>query len=149
MPAKDLSPTQLADAARLKAAFLAWKAREKAEGRRGSQEVAADDLGFGQSALSQYLNGSIPLNVDALKKFCRLLRVPAISISPSIVAAELAPRDTSWLDSPPAPKSVTETAPDTGKHRTREPLKPSDFYGSGKNYRTKSVAAQSSKKKVD
>lgn len=38
-----------------------------------SQEVAAERLGFNQSALSQYLNGKIPLNVDAAAKFSALL----------------------------------------------------------------------------
>lgn len=40
---------------------------------RLTQEVAAAELGSGQSAVSQYLNGTIPLNYRALLVFARLV----------------------------------------------------------------------------
>jgi hypothetical protein len=88
MPAKDLSEGQKADAARLKAAFKAWQAEQKEAGRPHSQEALADSMGFGQSALSQYLNGLIPLNGPALLKFCHYFGVKPSTISPTIAEAE-------------------------------------------------------------
>jgi transcriptional regulator with XRE-family HTH domain len=88
MPAKELTVTQKQDAARLKLKFDAWKLRRKDEGLPASQEDAAADLGFGQSALSQYLRGDIPLNPNAAEKFARLLGCSVADFSPDI-AAEL------------------------------------------------------------
>ena len=85
MPAKSLSPDQLQDAARLKIAFKQWQAARKAVGLVASQDAVAGELfGFGQSALSQYLNGTIPLNADALAKFASVLNILPGAISPSI-----------------------------------------------------------------
>ena len=89
MPAKELNEEQLRDAARLKAAFDAWQKRRRDAGEDWSQEAAAELLGFGQSALAQYLNGKIPLNGDALRKFCALLGSAPREISPSLTAAEI------------------------------------------------------------
>lgn len=86
MPAKELSEEQLADAARLKAAFRRWQADRRARGEPSTQDEVAEHLfGFGQSALSQYLNGTIPLNAAALLKFARVLGENAETISPTIV----------------------------------------------------------------
>jgi len=46
-------------------------------------------LGFGQSALSQYLGGKIPLNGKTLMKFCGLIGADPAEISPSLVADEV------------------------------------------------------------
>ncbi|MGB4334561.1 MAG: XRE family transcriptional regulator [Chromatiaceae bacterium] len=52
-----------------------------------TQEKAADELGFkSQSAISQYLNGYIPLNTDAVLSFARLLRVAPEEIDPNITS---------------------------------------------------------------
>lgn len=88
MPAQPLTDEQLADAARLKAAFEAHQEKLRKVGLPATQDALADLLGFGQSALNQYLNGKIPLNPAALFKFCRMLVVEPVLISPSIVAAE-------------------------------------------------------------
>jgi len=81
----------MADAARLKAEFKAWQATRKAEGLPWAQDAIAEELfGFGQSAMSQYLNGIIPLNAGALKKFCMVLKRPPAAISPSITEREIA-----------------------------------------------------------
>lgn len=90
MPAQPLSAEQKADAERLRQAFADHQAKLRKIGLPWTQEALADQLGFGQSALNQYLNGKIPLNPAALFKFCRVLVVEPASISPSIVAAERA-----------------------------------------------------------
>lgn len=96
MPAKELSQTQKADAVRLKQAFKAWQSARRAQGLPASQEEVSDELHFGQSALSQYLNGNIPLNADALRKLCSLIGVSPETISPTIVKQERE-RAIAWL----------------------------------------------------
>ena len=90
MPAKPLDPRQLKDAQRLNAAFKHWQAQRRANGQGASQRYAAELMGFGQSALSQYLTGKIPLNGEALAKFARLFGVAPESISPEIVSEQRA-----------------------------------------------------------
>src|SRR5687768_11666947 len=84
MPAQPLTAAQKADAARLKAIFEQWKGDQKAHGRQASQEIAAEALGFGQSAFAQYVNGKIPLNAPAVAKMARLFGCVARDISPAI-----------------------------------------------------------------
>lgn len=88
MPAKPLTPEQLEDAARLREQFDRFTLSLKDKGEASSQEALVAALGFGQSALSQYLRGKIPLNGDALRKFCELLGCNPWDISPSIYQAE-------------------------------------------------------------
>lgn len=84
MPAKPLTPEQAEDAERLKARFKEWQHRQRERGTPVAQDQAAERLGFGQSALSQYLNARIPLNVEALAKFARLLECSPRDISPAL-----------------------------------------------------------------
>ena len=71
MPAKPLTEEQKADAARLNAIY---KARRENVEPGLTQAVLADDLGFStQSAVSQYLQGKVPLNVEAAVKFAERL----------------------------------------------------------------------------
>ncbi|MGK5080488.1 LexA family transcriptional regulator [Janthinobacterium sp. HLX7-2] len=84
MPALPLSSEQLADAARLKALFQEWQRSRKESNLPHSQEAAASALGFGQSALTQYLNGRIPLNVAAGVKLGNLLGVSLSDFSPAL-----------------------------------------------------------------
>ncbi|WP_076569855.1 XRE family transcriptional regulator [Janthinobacterium sp. TND4EL3] len=86
MPALPLSEEQLADAARLKDLFKEWQHSQKEKKLPSSQEAAAGALGFGQSALAQYLNGRIPLNVAAGIKFAQLLGVALSEFSPSLAS---------------------------------------------------------------
>ncbi len=59
-----------------------WDKHRRATGM--SQEQAALALGWSQqSAVSQYLNGKIPLNIEATAKFARLLGVTVADIFPS------------------------------------------------------------------
>lgn len=73
MPALPLSKDQLEDAARLKALFIIWQKTQRDAGLPSSQEAVSEMLGFNQSAMSQYLNGKIPLNGAAAKKFSELI----------------------------------------------------------------------------
>jgi phage repressor protein C with HTH and peptisase S24 domain len=85
MPAQPLTPSQLADAARLRALYEQWKQDRRTAGEPASQEVVAGLLGFNsQSSVSQYVNGRIPLNVSALLKFAELLSVKPDAISPEL-----------------------------------------------------------------
>jgi phage repressor protein C with HTH and peptisase S24 domain len=84
MPALPLNQEQKADAERLKVLFKRWQQLRKDAGQPASQDAVAPLFGFGQSALSQYLNGAIPLNVDALTKFAELLGCAPEDISPEL-----------------------------------------------------------------
>ncbi|WP_292041507.1 LexA family transcriptional regulator [Massilia sp. UBA6681] len=115
MPAQPLTPEQLEDAARLKKLFLSWQQQQKEAGSAVSQEAAAERLGFNQSALSQYLNGRIPLNVDASRKFSELLGRPVSEFSPRLhdqlkeYASSVLPDEPAANDSlPPGARRVTE-----------------------------------------
>lgn len=91
MPAQPLTEEQKADSARLRAAFIQWQDAQKVAKAPWSQLHVAFELGFKtQSAVSQYINGEIPLNAWALAKFCRLLELEPAQISPSIAASERA-----------------------------------------------------------
>jgi transcriptional regulator with XRE-family HTH domain len=81
MPAKPLTNQQIEDAKTLKKIFREWQSDCQKKGAKVSQESAAERLGFGQSALSQYLNGGIPLNLDAAIRFAKLLNVPISAFS--------------------------------------------------------------------
>lgn len=82
MPALPLSPEQLKDAARLKAIYTSKK-RELGI----TQESLASSCGWeSQGTVSQYLNGKIPLNIEAAVKFARALRVSVADFSPRLAA---------------------------------------------------------------
>jgi len=84
MPALPLTPAQLDDAARLKQRFVEWQKRQKDAGQPASQEAAGELLGFNQSALSQYLNGRIPLNVGAATRFASVMGCAVADFSPRL-----------------------------------------------------------------
>uniref|UniRef100_A0A1I7WD29 HTH cro/C1-type domain-containing protein n=1 Tax=Heterorhabditis bacteriophora TaxID=37862 RepID=A0A1I7WD29_HETBA len=64
------TPADVAAAAKLK---LEWQARARSLGL--TQDQVADELGITQGAVSQYLNGKIPMNYRTLVVFCRLLGI--------------------------------------------------------------------------
>lgn len=76
---KQREPDQVEDADRLKAIYLAAK-----RDRKITQETISDYIGINQSAVSQYINGRIPLNVEALIEFATFFGVDFAEISPSI-----------------------------------------------------------------
>jgi transcriptional regulator with XRE-family HTH domain len=86
MPAKPLNKQELAEAAQLKSLFQAWQAKRKEQGEAHSQEAAAALLGFGQSALNQYLGGKIPLNIAVAVTFAREFGVRVDQFSPTIAS---------------------------------------------------------------
>ncbi|MDR5881091.1 S24 family peptidase [Caballeronia sp. LZ032] len=86
MPAKPLTPSQLKDAKRLDQLFHRWQDQRAAAGLKKSQEVAAGELGIGQSGFSQYLKGKIPLNPDKLMAFSKLFDVRPEEISPQLTS---------------------------------------------------------------
>jgi phage repressor protein C with HTH and peptisase S24 domain len=86
MPALPLTHEQLSDAARLKNLFATWQRGRREAGLPSSQEALSDLLGFNQSAMSQYLNGRIPLNVDAATKFANLIGCAVVDFSPSLAS---------------------------------------------------------------
>ena len=119
MPAKPLTPEQRQDAARLRRLFDSHQTKLKEAGQPHSQLELADQLGFGQSALAQYLGGKIPLNQDVLLKFATLLSVSPDLISPSINASAVAAARR-WLD---APSTRSESTATTGQTLTaQEPV---------------------------
>lgn len=86
MPANPLNSEQLAEAAKLHMLFKKWQARRRDAGLPGSQDAACELLGFGQSSLSQYLNGKIPLNLAAATKFAHLIGGTVAEFSPSLAS---------------------------------------------------------------
>lgn len=99
--AKPLSEDQLAAAARLR---RIWDEKRGALGL--TQDRAAQKLGFEtQSAVSQYLNAVVPLNVEAVLKFAVLLEVRPRDIDPKAaqLAEEAISRNGDLLPSEPRP----------------------------------------------
>lgn len=86
MPALPLNQFELAEAAQLKQLFIEWQQARRSQGLPASQEAAANHLEFGQSALNQYLNGKIPLNIDVAIKFSKLLGVPISAFSSTLAS---------------------------------------------------------------
>ncbi len=65
--------------------FENQKAIENKQGKRLTQAILADDLGYAtQSAVSQYLKGKVPLNVEASVKFAARFGCKVSAFSPSI-----------------------------------------------------------------
>ncbi|HBC5801266.1 TPA: helix-turn-helix transcriptional regulator [Escherichia coli] len=80
MKRKPLSEIDLQAAQRLKEI---WTTKKTQLGL--TQERAAEILGFStQGAVSHYLNGQTPLNLEAVIKFAGLLQVPPESIRPDM-----------------------------------------------------------------
>lgn len=85
MPANPLTEDQLIETQKLRRLFDAWKDQQKEGGNKISQEGAAHKLGFSQGALSQYLIGRIPLNIDVAINFAKLIGCKVGDFSPSLV----------------------------------------------------------------
>ncbi|MBD2811888.1 helix-turn-helix domain-containing protein [Xenorhabdus sp. Vera] len=78
-----LSDEQISDASRLKALY---EAKKKELGL--SQEVLAERLGMGQSAVAQLLNAKNAINVSHAAKFAEILEIAVDDFSP-ILANEI------------------------------------------------------------
>ena len=83
---RKLTDTELAECSRLKAVFEQRKADAKAHGKKLTQADVGYECGWssGQSAVNQYLNGKVPLNVDALLKLAAVLNFEPRDVSPRL-----------------------------------------------------------------
>lgn len=85
MTRREISTERQADAERLKNVWMNFKAKEKENNRKVSQEDVADACGWStQGAFSAYLNARTPLNLDALIKLSTFFDVPPSEISPEL-----------------------------------------------------------------
>lgn len=104
------SEIQLAEATRLKAIYKACKQRD----RSLTQERVAELCGWsGQSAVSQYMTGKIPLNLPALIKLAQALNFEPIEVSPRLAGLMAS-------SSPTAPRPADQLA--TGEHPGLYPI---------------------------
>ncbi len=77
---RDLTPSELENLARFK--FI-WDNKKKALGL--TQATAGVLCGWnGQSAFSQYLGGIVPLNVEAVLRLAKVLKIHPAEIMPNI-----------------------------------------------------------------
>lgn len=76
---RELTPEEVSWANNLKAIWLEKKKEEKL-----TQEQLADLTGYKtQSAITQYVNGKIPLGYQAKLRFSKALKVPVTQIDPN------------------------------------------------------------------
>lgn len=88
-PRRNITPQDLENAARLKAKWIVYK-----EATKSTQADLAELLGFaGQGVVTQYLNGSIALNTDAILRFARVLGVTPAEINPDLAGISITPTD--------------------------------------------------------
>ncbi|MDH5832148.1 XRE family transcriptional regulator [Luteimonas sp. M1R5S18] len=87
------TPADLQAAGRLRSLWDAAKNERKQHGQRLTQTMVGDLLDIGQSAVSQYLNGEIPLNYRALLAFSEVLGVPPSSIRADLPEQQLGVRE--------------------------------------------------------
>lgn len=90
------SPADIAAAAKLKREWLA-----RARTLKITQDTIADELGITQGAVSQYLNGKIPMNFRTLAVFCRLLGINDADIRTDLPEQKLttaSSTDNDWAD---------------------------------------------------
>lgn len=100
MAVRELTPEEAEDARRLR---IIWN--ERKEQLHLSQVKAARELGYtSQGAISQYLNGKVGLNFQAVAKFAKLLRV---------AVGDISPRYGKLVEKPVAPQLDAYTAPVT------------------------------------
>lgn len=88
-PRRTITPHDVENAARLKAKWLAYK-----EATKTTQADLAKTLGFaGQGVVTQYLNGKIALNTDAILRFARVLGITPAEIDPDLAGLSITPTD--------------------------------------------------------
>ncbi len=82
---RPLTAEEKAEAQRLKAAWTQFKYARQLQGSAVTQKWLADQCGWsGQSAVSQFLNGTTPLNLDALMKICTAIGADPKRVSPRL-----------------------------------------------------------------
>lgn len=81
MKRRDLTQEEMEEAARLSTAWTDYKA----ENNGATQTWLGAETGIGsQGAVGQYLRGAIPLNIEALMAFCRVLGADPQRVSPRL-----------------------------------------------------------------
>lgn len=85
---RELTAEEKTECAKLKAIFLRVQNERKARNEsKLTQDVAAHALGYStQGAISQYLNGSLALNITAAIGFAKLLNCTVADFSPRLAA---------------------------------------------------------------
>lgn len=89
-------------AARLKSFFEIRKAEKQIR----SQAELGEKIGISQSAVGQYLNGEIPLNIEAQFKFASALDINVADLNPDILSTLLSNDEKSLIS---AYRNSTET----------------------------------------
>lgn len=77
---RNWTPADREATARLKSAWAAWQARHP----KVTQAQAAPGMGITQSALSQYLQGKVPMRSEAAFKIARFLGVDPRELRPDL-----------------------------------------------------------------
>lgn len=85
---RELTDTERARAARVKRLWLEKKSRE-----RVTQEEANAALGWSPSTFGQYINGVIPMNLEAALKIAAYLEVPVTDFYESETARQIAKQE--------------------------------------------------------
>lgn len=81
MKRRDLTQEEMAEAMRLSTAWADYKADNKG----ATQTWLGAETGIGsQGAVGQYLRGAIPLNIEALMAFCRVIGADPAHVSPRL-----------------------------------------------------------------
>lgn len=81
MKRRELTEEEMTEAERLASAWSAYKAENKG----ATQTWLGAETGIGsQGAVGQYLRGAIPLNIEALMAFCRVIGADPYFISPRL-----------------------------------------------------------------
>lgn len=102
------TPADLRAASRLQAIWDREKASRKAAGQKLTQQMVADLLDIGQSAVSQYLKGQIPLNYRAVLAFAEVLGVAPSDIRTDLPEQQLSLREArSGYDAPDPYTDIT------------------------------------------
>lgn len=85
---KPLTPEERIEAAILKTIYVKRKTQALKAGKRLTQESIGEACGWSsaQSVVNQYMSGKIPLNIDALLKFAKVLDFAPADVSPRLAA---------------------------------------------------------------
>lgn len=88
-PRRTITTNDLANAARLKNIWLAYK-----DATKSTQTDLAGAMGFsGQGVVTQYLNGIIALNTDVILRFARVFGVTPNEINPDLAGISIIPTE--------------------------------------------------------
>lgn len=91
---RKITNTDLENAARL---ARVW--RQKKDELNLTQEKLAEEWAVSQSTISQYLNGRIALNTDAVLRFAKRLEVSPLQIAPDLLEHLIGTNDPmAWID---------------------------------------------------